>query len=137
MDFDIPVQDISGKSRREQPPFVESNQMRTTIAVEGDPATQLIFEQAMLHIARSYRTAFSANTRIRPSRLVITATSTGDIACATSIRCHEEDFFSQQYLDMPVSDLLSQRTGLDVATHAVLEVGGLACGTPFAAYPTL
>ena len=111
--------------------------MRTTIAVDGDPETQPMFEQAIQHIARSYRTAFSAETRIRPARLVITTVGTGEVACATSIRCHDEAFFSQQYLDVPVGDLLSQRTGLDVAPQAILEVGGLACSTPFAAYPTL
>lgn len=111
--------------------------MRTTIAVDGDPATQPLFEQALLHIARSYRTAFSADTCIRPSRLVITLARTGEVACATGIRCHDENFFSQQYLDIPVGVLLSRRTGLDVAPKAILEVGGLACSTPFAAYPTL
>lgn len=111
--------------------------MRTTIAVDGDPATQPIFEQALLHIARSYRTTFSADTRIRPTRLVITTARTGEVACATSIRSHEEAFFSQQYLDIPIGEVLSQRTGLDVVPQAILEVGGLACSTPFAAYPTL
>jgi hypothetical protein len=111
--------------------------MRTTIAVDGDLTTQAIFDQALAHIARSYRTAFSADTSIRPSRLVITTARTGAVACATSIRCCEEAFFSQQYLDMPVEELLSLQTGLEVAPHAILEVGGLACSTPFAAYPTL
>lgn len=111
--------------------------MRTTLAVDGDPATQLLFEQALMHIGRSYRTAFSAEARVRPSRLVITTARTGEVACATSIRCHDEVFFSQQYLDLPVGELLSRRTGLDVAPEAILEVGGLACSTPFAAYPTL
>lgn len=111
--------------------------MRTTIAVDGDPVTQPLFEQALLHISRSYRTVFSADTRIRPSRLVITTARSGEVACATSIRCHEETFFSQQYLNAPVGDLLSRQIGLDVAPQAILEVGGLACSTPFAAYPTL
>lgn len=111
--------------------------MRTIIAMDGDPATQAIFDQALAHIARSYRTAFSADTRIRPSRLVITTAPTGAVACATSIRCHDEVFFSQQYLDLPVWEILSQQTGLTVTSHAILEVGGLACSTPFAAYPTL
>ncbi|WP_428516828.1 thermostable hemolysin [Roseovarius sp.] len=111
--------------------------MRTTIAVDDDPATQPLFEQAMEHIARSYRTAFSADTRIRPSRLVITTARTGEVACAMSIRCHDETFFSQQYLDAPVSELLSRRTGLAVGPVEILEVGALACSSPFSAYPTL
>lgn len=111
--------------------------MRTIIAVDGDPATQPVFERALLHIAHSYRTAFSADTHIRPSRLVITTARTGEVACATSLRCHDDTFFSQQYLDMPVGELLTRRTGLEVAPQAILEVGGLACSTPFAAYPTL
>lgn len=111
--------------------------MQTTIAMDGDPATQPLFEKALLHIVRSYRTAFSAESRIRPSRLVITTARTGEVICATSIRCHDDTFFSQQYFDMPVGDLLSQRTGLDVSPQTILEVGGLACSTPFAAYPTL
>lgn len=111
--------------------------MRTIIAVDGDPANQPVFERALLHIAHSYRTAFSADTRIRPSRLVITMSRTGEVACATSLRCHDDTFFSQQYLDMPVGELLTRRTGLEVAPQAILEVGGLACSTPFAAYPTL
>jgi hypothetical protein len=111
--------------------------MRTTIAVDGDPTTQPLFDQALEHIARSYRRAFSADTRIRPSRLVITTAGTGEVACATSIRCHDEAFFSQQYLDVPVGELLSRRTGLAVVPEAILEVGALACSSPFSAYPTL
>lgn len=111
--------------------------MRTTIAVDGDPATQPIFEQALQHIARSYQSTFCAETRIRPSRLVIATARSGEVVCATGIRCHEETFFSQQYLDLPVGELLSRRTGLKIRPNAILEVGGLACSTPFAAYPTL
>ena len=111
--------------------------MRTVIAVDGDPATQPIFEQALQHIARSYQNTFSADTRIRPSRLVIATARSGEIVCATGIRCHEETFFSQQYLDLPVGELLSRRTGWQVGPNAILEVGALACSSPFAAYPTL
>lgn len=111
--------------------------MRTTIVVDDDPATKPLFEQALEHIDRGYRTAFSADTRIRPSRLVITTARTGEVACAASIRCHYETFFSQQYLDVPVSEILSRRTGLAVVPEAILEVGGLACSSPFSAYPTL
>lgn len=111
--------------------------MQTTIAVDGDKTTQPLFDSALEHIARSYRTVFSADTRIRPSRLVITTTRTGEVACATGIRCHEENFFSQQYLDAPVSDLIARQTGLQVAPQDILEVGALACGSPFSAYPTL
>ncbi|TMV11560.1 thermostable hemolysin [Arenibacterium halophilum] len=111
--------------------------MRTTIVVDDDPATKSLFEQALEHIDHGYRTAFSADTRIRPSRLVITTARTGEVVCATSIRCHDETFFSQQYLDLPVSELLSRRTGLAVVPATILEVGGFACRSPFAAYPTL
>lgn len=111
--------------------------MHTTLAVDGDPATQPLFEQAILHIAQSYRTVFSADTRIRPARLVITTERNGKVACATSIRCHDETFFSQQYLDISIDELLSRRTGLHVTPRAILEVGGLACNSPFSAYPTL
>ncbi len=111
--------------------------MRTIVVVDNDPATRTLFEQALEHIDRSYRTAFSAHTRIRPSRLVITLARTGEVACAASIRYHNETFFSQQYLDVPVNEMLSRRTGLTVAPEAILEVGGLACSSPFSAYPTL
>src|SRR6056297_3657477 len=111
--------------------------MQTTIAEDGDPATQPLFDAAVLHIIRSYKQAFCADNRTRPSRLVITAARAGDVACATSISCHSEGFFSQQYLDAPVSRLLTGRTGLNVPPEGILEVGGLACTSPFAAYPTL
>lgn len=111
--------------------------MQTNIAEDGDPATQPLFDAAVLHIIRSYKQAFSADNRTRPSRLVITTTRAGDVACATSISCHSEGFFSQQYLDAPVSQLLAGRTGLNVPPEGILEVGGLACTSPFAAYPTL
>lgn len=111
--------------------------MRTIIAVDGVSATQPIFDRALQHIARSYLNTFSADTRIRPSRLAIATARSGEVVCATSIRCHEETFFSQRYLDLPVGELLSQRTGLKVRPNAILEVGALACSTPFAAYPTL
>ncbi len=111
--------------------------MKTIIAVDGEAETQPLFEKALLHIARSYRTTFSADTTERPVRLVVTLTRSGEVACATGIRCHDESFFSQQYLDLPVNDALSRRSGLDVAPQAILEVGGLACTSPFAAFPTL
>jgi hypothetical protein len=111
--------------------------MRTTIAEDGDPATQSLFEAALQYIARSYRTTFSATTRTRPARLVVTVARAGGIACATSIRCQEEGFFSQHYLDAPVDTLITRRTGLEVTPAGILEVGGLACTSPFAAYPTL
>lgn len=111
--------------------------METIIAVDGDEATQPLFENALQHIACCYRNTFSADTRIRPARLVITIDRAGHVACATGIRCHDEGFFSQQYLDVPVDELLSRRTGLHVAPELILEVGALACSTPFAAYPTL
>lgn len=111
--------------------------MKTILAVDGDPARQPLFENALQHIARCYRDTFSADTRTRPARLVITTDRTGQVACATGIRRHDEGFFSQQYLDLPVDELLSRRTGLKVAPDRILEVGGLACTSPFAAYPTL
>lgn len=111
--------------------------MQTIIAEDGAPATQPLFDAAVLHIARSYQQAFSADIQTRPSRLVITTTRVDDVACATTISVHSEGFFSQQYLDAPVSRLLAGRTGLNVPPEAILEVGGLACTSPFAAYPTL
>ncbi len=111
--------------------------MNTTIALDGDQRTQTLFEEALMHIAKGYRAAFSAETRMRPYRLVITTTRSGEVACATSLRSHDEGFFSQQYLDAPVSNLISRRTGLMVFPQEILEVGSLACSSPFAAYPTL
>lgn len=111
--------------------------MKTIVAEDGDQETASLYENALQHIAHSYRATFAADTKIRPSRLVITVARDGEVACATSIQCHDEGFFSQQYLDAPVSDLIARRTGVALRPQAILEVGGLACTSPFSVYPTL
>ena len=111
--------------------------METMIVEEGGQETEALYERALLHIRESYRSVFSAQNDTRPARLVITLTRQGKIACAAGIRCYDEGFFSQQYLDEPVSDLMSRKSGLMVAPEGVLEVGALACASPFAVYPML
>ncbi|WP_172982750.1 thermostable hemolysin [Roseovarius bejariae] len=111
--------------------------MKTVIVGADDRDAEPLYDGALEHIRRSYCTAFSADTDIRPARLVVTLARSGQIACAAGIRCHDEGFFSQQYLDEPVSDVIARKTGGDMGPRDILEVGGLACSTPFAAYPTL
>ena len=109
-----------------------------TIIIDGNNAkTARLRDDALKHIEETYRRAFSAEMRLRPPRLAVTLARDGQIACAAAIRCHDEGFFSQHYLRDPISDVLSRQAGLCVAARDILEVGGLACASPFAAYPLL
>lgn len=111
--------------------------MRTIIVENGDQSSGPLYRAALRHVAETYEKAFSAKITARPSRLVVTVANDGQIACAASIRCHDEGFFSQHYMDGPVSEVLGQRTGLKIASQGILEVGSLACRSPFQIYPTL
>ena len=96
-----------------------------------------LYEQALDHMSATYRAVFSAEVKQRPPRLVITMTDDGRIACAAGIRCHTDGFFSQHYLDESVSDALTRQVSQPVQPGDLLEVGSLACISPFSAYPTL
>lgn len=111
--------------------------MRTTVVEDNDAETEELYEKSLAHIRQSYRTTFDATIETRPPRLVVTLARNGEISCAAGIRCNDEGFFSQQYLDAPVDELIAQNSGVAVELSGVLEVGGFACATPFAAYPTL
>lgn len=111
--------------------------MKTQIVEDGDPVTDRLYRAALAHVADTYRTAFSAETALRPRRLAVTLTRDGRVACAAGIRCHDDGFFSQHYMDEPLWEILTRRTGLPVTPGDMLEVGGLACNSPFPAYPTL
>lgn len=112
--------------------------MITLVVESGDAAADRLYESALDHVATTYRAVFSAEMPSqRPPRLVVTLTDDGRIACAAGIRCHADGFFSQHYLDESVSDVLTRQSGEPVTPQSLLEVGGLACTSPFTAYPTL
>lgn len=111
--------------------------MQTLIVERGDPDTDETYRRSVEHVANTYRQAFAADAPETPPRVAVALTREGRIACAAGIRCHHEGFFSRHYLDEPVCDALGRRTGLRIAPESMLEVGGLACASPFAVYPTL
>ncbi|MDV4146119.1 MULTISPECIES: thermostable hemolysin [Shimia] len=111
--------------------------MRTLVVENGDAEGEALYQDALGHIQRSYRATFGAEGEARPARLVVTLAPNGEISCAAGIRRSDEGFFSQQYLDTPVGELIGRISGRAVDPSEILEVGALACATPFAAYPTL
>lgn len=111
--------------------------MQTRIVEQHDTAFDWLYQGALDHIMQKYRRSFAADVAFRPPRVAVTSARDGQIVGAAGIRCPNEGFFSQHYLDAPVSDVLSKSAGRVVAMDDVLEVGGLACASPFAAFPTL
>jgi hypothetical protein len=111
--------------------------LKTFVMEDAGVGTDRLYENALEHMSATYRAVFSAEVTQRPPRLVITMTDDGRIACAAGIRCHADGFFSQHYLDEAVSDALTRQAAERVMPHSLLEVGSLACISPFSAYPTL
>lgn len=111
--------------------------MQTIIVEDRDAEHAQVYETALRHVQNIHDRSFAARMASRPPRMAVALNRDGQIACAAAIRCSHEGFFSQHYLDEPVSAVLSRRTGLEVSARDLLEVGGLACTSPFSAYPTL
>jgi hypothetical protein len=111
--------------------------VNTLLIEQNNIRTAPLYDSGLVHMRDSYRAAFGAEISFRPPRLVLTMADADQITCAAGIRTHDEGFFSQHYLDQPIHERLSLQTGCNVQPHDVLEVGGLACRSPFAIYPTL
>ncbi|WP_416916338.1 MAG: thermostable hemolysin [Roseicyclus sp.] len=111
--------------------------MQTLVMEDAGVGADRLYERALDHMSTTYKAVFAAEVTQRPPRLVITMTDDGRIACAAGIRCHADGFFSQHYLDETVSDALTRQASQPVLPQDLLEVGSLACISPFSAYPTL
>jgi len=111
--------------------------VNTILVEQNNIRTAQLYESGLLHMRYSCRDAFGAEISFRPPRLVLTMADVDRITCAVGIRNQAEGFLSQHYFDQPIHERLSLQTGCNVQPHDVLEVGGLACQSPFAIYPTL
>ncbi|MBF9039518.1 hypothetical protein LSUCC0387_01260 [Rhodobacterales bacterium LSUCC0387] len=111
--------------------------MNSLLIEQNNIRTAPLYETGLVHMSDSYRAAFGAEISFRPPRLVLTIADAHHITCAAGIRTHAEGLFSQHYLDQPIHERLSLQTGCNVQPNDILEVGGLACSSPFAIYPNL
>lgn len=70
-------------------------------------------------------------------RLAVALSQSGRLLGATGVRTTDEGFFSQVYLDQPVADELSERSGMLVANEDIIEVVSMACPKPLATLPLI
>lgn len=73
-----------------------------------------------------YERAFGARQLTFSTTLIAWMGANGRPLCAAGLRCADDGFFSEAYLDAPIEWLLSARTGAAVARDAIFEVTMLA-----------
>lgn len=85
------------------------------------------------HFARSH----GARITLPAVRLAVGLSRSGAILGAAGLRDSAQGFFSQVYLDRPVAEDLSERSGLAVRPEDILEVVSMACPRPMATLPLI
>ena len=88
--------------------------------------SQALRRQAEACIKDVYRQAFGAQNLVLPSTLIALVAEPDRVLCAAGLRVADEGFFSEVYLDRPIEEILSSRSGTTVARNAIFEVTTLA-----------
>jgi len=87
---------------------------------------EILREQAEACIREVYRDAFDASIPAFPELLATTVDSGGQPVCAAGLRTEADGFFSEDYLDRPVEQVLGALAGRDVERGRIFEVTTLA-----------
>lgn len=106
----------------------------TTCGPAGDVEAMA---EAQAHVRAIYRAAWDAEVSSLPRRAMVARGPDGAIACVAGVRLAEDGFFSQVYLDAPVTEVLGALAGAPVSSGRVLEVGSFAARSPLAVLPVL
>jgi hypothetical protein len=88
----------------------------------GDP----LRDRTEACIREVYRNAFGAEITAFPELLVAALDGTGQPICAAGLRTEADGFFSENYLDHPVEQVLGTVAERDVARGRIFEVTTLA-----------
>ena len=87
-------------------------------------------EAAEQFIARGYLRSHRACVRTFLPQLLALTDAAGDLHGAVGCRrAGDESLFLERYLDAPVEEVLSSRTGIAVERAEVVELGNFACRT--------
>lgn len=95
------------------------------------------WEEAAAFIAVTFARGHGARITIDRLELAVVTGADGQIIAAAGMRCAEDGFFSQVYLDAPVETVLSGLGRGPVAAEAIIEVVSLAAIRPVATLPLI
>ena len=102
----------------------------TTVEFLG-PLSGSAREPVEAFIEAAYRRAFSGRPCHHFPILVSLRAANGELQAAAGIRrASQEPLFLEQYLDLPIEFIVSQRAGATIGRHAILEIGSLASSSP-------
>lgn len=107
--------------------------MRLQILPPSDPGWQ----PAARMIEGHFRDSHGAAMTLPAVPLAVARSAGGAVLGAAGLRDAASGFFSQVYLDRPVADLLSERSGGTVRDGDILEVVSMACPRPIATLPLI
>jgi len=107
--------------------------MRLQILPPSDPGWQ----PAARMIEGHFRDSHGAAMTLPAVPLAVARSAAGVVLGAAGLRDAATGFFSQVYLDRPVADLLSERSGGTVRDDDILEVVSMACPRPIATLPLI
>lgn len=88
-------------------------------------------------IETHFATIHGARITIPAITLAVAMSRTGAVLGAAGLRGPAEGFFSQVYLDRPIADELSDRSGMAVSAGDIFEVVSMACPKPLATLPLI
>jgi len=97
----------------------------TAIVASRDPARLEVED----FIKTIYRKHYGASIDAFPAELI--AMNDGErIVCAAGLRTEHDGFFSENYLDAPIDDILTALSGRSVGRAEILEISTLASLAP-------
>lgn len=77
-----------------------------------------------------FYTEYGAHIAYFPERMIVVLDANGAPRCAAALRDARTGFFSEQYLDLPLEQAISNACGYAVPRSAVLELGSVAASRP-------
>lgn len=107
--------------------------MRMHVLSSPDPCWQAAAKMIQTHFCDTY----GATMTLPPVPLAVARSASGAVLGAAGLRDAASGFFSQVYLDQPVAQLLTERSGREVHHDDILEVVSMACPRPIATLPLI
>ncbi|CAM3377137.1 thermostable hemolysin [Paracoccus nototheniae] len=95
------------------------------------------WQDAATLIRTHFRDIYQATITLPAIPLAVTRAASGAVLGAAGLRDAADGFFSQVYLDRPVAQILTQRSGRTVHDGDILEVVSMACPRPIATLPLI
>ncbi len=100
--------------------------MRTIVIGRDHPLRR----KAEFTIRQTYFEKYGAVPGPLPAMLVGVLTPGGTIPCLAGLRTAGEGFFSQHYLDEPITEVAARLAGVPVPAESIVEVTGLVSRSP-------